>query len=119
PLVRSYQTAEIASEVLGVEAAVEITDALVPGAEPAELLATLASIDEERVLCTGHSPNLDRVVAASIGARFGSVFLKKCGTACLDFAWGVAGGPRPGEPKAELLWLLPPRVLRQLGRTPR
>ncbi len=137
-LLRAVETAEIVADLLEVEGALEVTDSLEPSANPLELFSTLHSMqashefDDGGVLCAGHAPNLDRIIAEAIGGPFGSVFLKKCGTVCLEFPWELPGAsagsraspevsPRVASPRslatrAELLWMLPPRALRQLGR---
>ncbi|MEM7264252.1 MAG: histidine phosphatase family protein [Planctomycetota bacterium] len=122
PLVRAYQTAEIAREVLEIDRAIEVTDALEPGVPPEELIATLATFEERDVLCAGHSPNLDRVVTSVLGAPFGSLFLKKCGTASLELPYLSEGASVEGQNSfvaavrgAELSWLLQPSQLRRIG----
>jgi phosphohistidine phosphatase len=109
PLVRARQTAELAERVLPRTAhALEVTPALRPGADPAELLRRFAEAGGEW-LCVGHAPHLDDLLALALGAaRGGPTRLKKSGAACV--AWD--GPPRgPGR----LVWLLPPLVLRRLG----
>lgn len=109
PLLRAAQTAKIACEEL--EFPVErlsLADALRPNRSPAELLDLLPTLGAERVLCVGHAPHLDLVLAraAAAGAHpFAS--LKKAGAALLDLPPGEGG---------LLRWLLEPRALRRLGR---
>jgi phosphohistidine phosphatase len=106
--VRARETAEIAAEELGIDpTAIELTEALVPEAGPQRILREAAKLGVESVMCTGHAPNLDLVVAEAVGhelAPFTS--LKKAGVACLDV----------DEHGGQLLWLLPPKVLRALSR---
>lgn len=109
PLVRAVQTAELAMEELGVEPSVLArTDLLRPGAPAGGLLRHLKDRGVEEALCAGHAPNLDFVLAASLGIRGEPPFaLKKAGAAAVDLV--PLGGP------GTLLWLLEPRALRTLG----
>ena len=98
PYVRARQTATIATEELGVAAErIVVTDALLPEAAPYAIFHALhafAHVDAE-ILCVGHAPHLDRALALSI-------------TALLE----VDDLPRP---HGELVWLMPPKVLAELG----
>ena len=61
----------------------------------------------ESVLCVGHAPNLDLVIAEALGLRERPpARLKKAGAACLELD--------PGN-GSQLLWLLEPGALRALG----
>lgn len=109
PLVRAWQTAEIAATVFRFsKEKIRRTDALLPEAEPAGLLKELARLNAEEVLCTGHAPHLDEFLALATGHRSSFTALKKAGVACLEFE-----SPAPG--RAVLYALYPPRTLRALG----
>ncbi len=109
PLLRAVQTAEIAAEVLGhAKDQIKRTPALEPSADPADLLREVARWTAEEVLCAGHAPHLDELIAHAVGARTAFTALKKSGAACLEFASPTGG-------RAVLLWVFPPRVLRLVG----
>ncbi len=110
PYLRAAQTAGIVCETLGL-AAPEITEHLLPGADPVALARELASRGAADVLCAGHEPHLGLALACLVEGRAVSdsfADLKKAGAACVETEHP---GTRPGT----LLWLLPPRVLRRLG----
>lgn len=112
PYVRARQTAEIALETFDLNKdKLVVTDALLPEAAPYALFHALfafAQADEE-IICVGHAPHLDRALALSItGDRVPVTSLKKAGAALLD----LDDLPRP---HGELAWLLPPKVLVELG----
>ena len=101
----------IAAEVFGIAPAqITITDALLPEAAPyAVFHAVFAfhSTDEE-ILCVGHAPNVDKVIAVALtGERQPVTQLKKAGAAMLF----VEDLPRT---RGELGWLIPPKVLAAL-----
>jgi phosphohistidine phosphatase len=110
-LVRARETAEIVVRGLRAEESrIEEVAALRPEADPAELFGLLPKVAASQLLCVGHAPNLDRIVALACGAapRFMSA-LGKAGAACLDL-------PDPAPSQAQLLWLLTPTALRRLGK---
>ena len=109
PYLRAAQTAEIACETLGFPRdKIRRSDALKPGANPAELFKELGRIRAKETMCFGHAPHLDQVVGYALGLRTVVTALKKAGVACLDvdsFA----------PPRAQLVWLCQPKMLRDLG----
>jgi phosphohistidine phosphatase len=109
PLVRARETAEIAAEVLGLDPAdVELTALLRPGSDPAALVHALEKRSESEILCVGHAPHLDLVIAACLGIRGEPpLALKKAGVALIDV--------EPQSGRGHLEWLLEPRALRKLG----
>jgi len=112
PYVRARQTAELVAEVLGLGAdRITTTEALLPETAPYAIFHALhafAGTDEE-ILCAGHAPHLDRALALSItGGRVPVTSLKKAGAALLE----LDDLPRP---HGELVWLVPPKVLGELG----
>ena len=108
PLLRAVQTAEIAARELGwPKEKIHRTRALEPDADPAELLKELARLKQDVVLCTGHAPPLDELIDHAVGVRVAFTGLKKAGAACLEFASSASS-------RGVLLWLRPPKVLRQL-----
>lgn len=114
PLVRAVQTAEIAAERLGLRSdQLRRTNALLPSSAPNGLLAEVQKLGPGGVLCVGHAPHLDLVLAAAVtpgSAPFTA--LKKAGAACLELDFPPTGG------RATLLWMMDPRALRRLVAAP-
>ena len=109
PLLRAVQTAAIAAEILRYPLdKIRRADCLKPDAGPAELWKELASVKAKEVICFGHAPNLDLVIASALGARSLVTSLKKAGVACVEL-------DLVAPPKGRLAWLLPPKILRLLG----
>jgi phosphohistidine phosphatase len=109
PYVRARQTADIAIQELNLSTdALREVNALTPTGDPDDVLAALAEHDAGAVLCTGHAPNLDRVLARAAGAPRVFTALKKAGLAVLSLA-----PPQPG--RGQLVALYPARTLRTLG----
>jgi phosphohistidine phosphatase len=107
PYVRAAETAAIALEALAPPGvAVVPTDALLPDAPPDDLPRVLQRLDAQCVLCAGHAPHLDLLIAHLLGAPATVTELKKAGAACLELGAG----------RSRLRWLLEPRTLRALGR---
>lgn len=93
------------------EARVIESSALQPDAPPRELFELLPQWKAaECVIAVGHAPHLDRVVALALGAQGRIVTeLGKAAAVALEV-------PTSGRPVGQLLWLLPPKLLRRLGR---
>jgi phosphohistidine phosphatase len=109
PLLRSVQTAEIVCKVLGYPVKkIRRTDALKPEAKPGQLLAEVARLKADSVMCFGHAPNLDLVIAQAVGSGSVITALKKAGGACLEFESYDAS-------RGLLVWLHTPKSLRLLG----
>lgn len=107
PYLRAVQTAEIFCEVLKFPAGrLRRTDALLPMASPGQLFRELAKLKAENVMCFGHGPNVDAVVAYALGSQKHLTEMKKAGVACLEMA--SVGTP----PRGKLLWLATPKMLR-------
>ncbi len=108
PYVRALQTAEIFAEALGyAPEKIRQSESLRPSEDPAEIMREIARLRVGEVACFGHAPHLDMTVAQLAGARGPVTQLKKAGTACFEQA--AAHG------RWELLWILTPKVLRDLG----
>jgi phosphohistidine phosphatase len=105
PLLRAVQTAQAVAVVLGARRH-RTTLALAPGSAPRRLLAEVARTRAKSVLCVGHAPHLDLVLAAAVGAPAPVCELKKAGVACLEL--------EPRSLRALLAWLLQPGVARRL-----
>ena len=104
PLLRAVQTALWVSKACRSRANVNTVEALEPDATKKQFLALLKSIDARRAILIGHEPTLTAHVSALTGVDVPE--LKKGG------CYGVRLLP---DGKAELEWLLPPRLLRKLG----
>ncbi|HVB35616.1 MAG TPA: histidine phosphatase family protein [Candidatus Acidoferrales bacterium] len=109
PLLRAVQTAEIACNALGYPVKkLRHTDALKSEAKPAQLFDELAKIKSDEVICVGHAPNLDEVIAYAIGSHSAVTSLKKAGFASLE----IADSPRP---RGSIVAIYTPKALRLLG----
>jgi phosphohistidine phosphatase len=111
PYVRAMQTAEIFAGALGyAKQKIRRTDLLLPGADAGLLLRELAKDkDSSEVFLFGHGPQVDDIVALSLGAKNPCSALKKAGVALIELK-------RVSPPSGELLWLAPPKLLRSLGK---
>ncbi|MGH9718400.1 MAG: phosphohistidine phosphatase SixA [Candidatus Acidiferrales bacterium] len=108
PYVRAVQTAEIFAEVLGFpQGKIRVSEFLKPGDNPAETVREIARLRAKEAACFGHAPHLDMMVAYLTGARAAFTELKKAGVACLEQA--------SAQERWELRWLLPSKMLRELG----
>lgn len=111
-LVRALQTAVlVAHEVAPKSAKLLVSEALRPGAPPGDffdLLPRLRGCD--CAIAVGHAPHLDRLLALACGdAARPFTELGKAAAAAIEV-------PTSGRPAGRLLWLLPPKLLRRLGR---
>jgi phosphohistidine phosphatase len=108
PYVRAMQTAEIFAEALGYSREkIRQSTALRPGGNPAEFLKEIAHLKAGEVMCFGHAPHMDQLIAAAVGARGVFTAMKKAGVAALEFESAGAG-------KAALNWIVTPKILRQI-----
>jgi phosphohistidine phosphatase len=107
PLPRARRTAEIAARAWG---RVRVTDA--PALVGGEFEDVARLLDEQRekglVALVGHEPSLSGILARLLGSRDGErLTFRKGGAALVDL-------PGPAADGGQLLWFLPPRVLRRL-----
>jgi phosphohistidine phosphatase len=108
PFIRALGTARLAGEALGV-VTVETLDALSAGRAPRGVFLALSKLQpDQTVVLVGHEPDLGMLAAVMLGTQT-ALPLKKAGACAIQFD----DGPRPGG--GELLWHLPPRLLRRLG----
>jgi len=108
PYVRAAQTAEIFAETLGFPPAkIRVHEALKPAGNPAEIVKEVTRLRAKEVMCFGHAPQLDLMIAHLLGTRGSVTEIKKAGVACFEHA--AAHG------KWELRWILTPKMLRQLA----
>jgi phosphohistidine phosphatase len=108
PLVRAVETAAIVAKPLGLDYATTAT--LIPNAAPEALLELLAQDAPGRALAVvGHEPHLGRLIAWSlVGEARSFALMRKAGVCLLRFT----SPPRAGA--GQLVWFLPPALLRKL-----
>jgi phosphohistidine phosphatase len=109
PYLRAVQTAEIACVALEIPVSkIKRTDALLPGASPLMLFDEVAKAKVDEIICFGHAPNMDELIAYALHAPKPCTELKKAGVACIDLN---STSPVDGT----LMWLLTARALRQMA----
>ncbi len=89
PLVRCRQTAEVIAERLDLEDQIVELDALRPGSQLDELVAWTNQQGAQAVAWVGHSPDVEKLAAALVGARDGAVRFAKGAVAAIDFEEGI------------------------------
>ena len=107
---RALQTARIVSAEYG-KAEVERLDALTPDGKPRAFMAWLREHQAvERVAAVGHEPHLGSLVSWMLTGEAveGRIALRKGGACLLQF------DDRPRMGKAQLVWSLPPSILRRM-----
>src|SRR6476619_1812972 len=110
PLVRAKQTATLLAHGLGNTTSVKTLDALAPGHAPRHVMNELSrAAKHHRIALVGHEPGLGELAAHLISSARSLPF-KKGGVFCITIQ-GLTSR-RPGE----LVWFLPPKVLRRLPR---
>jgi phosphohistidine phosphatase len=109
PLVRAKQTADVFAEIMKSRPPVVTADALSPAGTPAAVIQELGKhMRKGRIALVGHEPNMGELAAYLIGAKAPLLFKK--GAVCrIDFA------VFPPKGKGQLIWFVPPRLLRKLG----
>lgn len=110
PLLRALQTADILVDRYGGK--VLQLPQLAPGHDPAQVLTWLRSQgDQQCVALVGHEPDLGNLISWLLaGGKRSFIPLKKGGACLLRLAGGIKDG------KAELVWALPPGLLRELSK---
>jgi phosphohistidine phosphatase len=105
PFVRARQTADILSEQLRGHPPVVETNALVPGAAHADLVAELANHAKRSALAlVGHEPGIGTTAARLVGAK-GAFEFKKGAVCRIDVSSLPPAGP------GRLVWFAPPKML--------
>ena len=108
PYVRAAQTAEIFAEALEYPTEkIRASEALKPGGNPVDAIKEISRLRAKEVMCFGHAPQLDLMIAHVTGAHGVFTSLKKAGVACLEHT--------AGHGRWEVLWILTPKMLRQLA----
>jgi phosphohistidine phosphatase len=108
PYVRARETAEILAEGLDFKVeAIKFSDALLPMADPAELLKEIATEHAgENLAVVGHEPHLSSFISYLLTANIDmSINLKKGGACLMTLDLSPRGNP------ATLEWLMTPRQL--------
>jgi phosphohistidine phosphatase len=109
PLPRALETARIIAK-RQKKAKLLVWDELKPEGDRKAMLSRLAKLGHEsEVLLVGHEPYLTSVLADLIGARPGTILLKKAGLARVKV---TSFAP---SPRGELRWLLSPGVLKAIA----
>jgi len=111
PYVRAMQTAEIFAGALEYpKQKIRRSDLLLPGTEASLFYKELAKDKQSAtVMCFGHAPQLDDLVATGLGSKHPFTSLKKAGVAMLELK-------RISPPSGELIWLATPKLLRRIGK---
>ena len=109
PLVRAIRTAEIVRQGLSEPPLMTISDTLVPGAHPAQVLQQIAAShsSESSMMVVGHEPHLSSLVSYILTGKVSWLIEMKKGALCnMDISLSGRG---------QLLWALAPRQLRALA----
>jgi len=114
PLERALQTAQLLEQSMALVGPVQIAEELAPGAPAARVIARLNRLaSSATVVLVGHEPDLGRLAATLVfGDPERAIALKKAGCCAVAFAGAVQVG------EGQLVWLLPPRLLRRGARKP-
>ncbi len=115
PLRRARQTAELLAELRGFDGEIRDEGSLRPGGDFNELARSInASNCEGPLALVGHEPDMGELAAWLVSGRPESfIEMRKGAAACV----ATDGDVQPGA--ARLVWLMPPRVMRRLGRAKR
>jgi phosphohistidine phosphatase len=109
PYLRAVQTAEIVCAALKLESKKLVrVEVLLPNAKPSLLFDELVKLKASEVLCSGHAPNLDEVVAYALGSKTAITELKKAGAATLEL-------DSLDPPHGKLAALYTPKALRKIA----
>jgi phosphohistidine phosphatase len=109
PLVRAYQTAEIAATVLRRKKQLHFCTHLASGGNPKRLVAEVNRLhgDAESVMLVGHEPDMSLLISLLLtGSTTGAAIELRKGGLCVLEAEPVRAGKC-----ATLLWLAPPKLL--------
>jgi len=103
PLVRAKQTAEIVAKELGMRNRLIEDERLGLDFGPTRLATLLKDhANHKTIMLVGHEPSMSQTIAHLIGGA--KIDFKKGSLACLNLH-------DPSLLRAELVWLLPPKVL--------
>jgi phosphohistidine phosphatase len=105
PLVRAVQTAEMAREVLQVEAPVQETHVLEPESSPRQVWGELSGLRNlDSVLLAGHEPLLSSLTAYLLGAPSLQLHMAKAAMVAIEIE------SFRGEPHGILRWMVTPKL---------
>jgi phosphohistidine phosphatase len=109
PLPRARQTAEIAAQAWGKTKARKAD--VLAGGSFAEVAGILDKLPRDiTVAVVGHEPDVSELLAAILGSKDAAAFaFKKGGVAVVEVAGPLGQG-------GSLVWAMPPRLLRRIGR---
>lgn len=109
PLPRARQTAEIAAQAWGKVKAKKAD--VLAGGSFAEIAGILDKLPRDiTVAVVGHEPDVSELLAAILGSKDTAAFaFKKGGVAAVEVAGPLGQG-------GALIWAMPPRLLRRIGR---
>jgi phosphohistidine phosphatase len=111
PLIRAFDTAQIAAKSLDYQGNIERCDELLPGADFRDFARLLERHDgHDALLVVGHEPNMSRVITTLLGAARTSVDFKKGALCCVKLDGAVGSG------KGVLLHFLTPKQLRLIAK---
>jgi phosphohistidine phosphatase len=112
PLRRAAQTAKALEEFLNGDVKAEILDALEPDRPVRDVISALSKVESQgTVVLVGHEPQLGSLTASLvIGSPRSNLSLDKAGACLIGFEDSVQSG------SGELVWLMPRRLLRRLGK---
>jgi len=103
PLVRCRQTADVIAKRLSLEDQIVELDALRPDSRLDDLVAWTNQQGAAVIAWVGHSPDVEELAAALLGARDGAVQFAKGAIAALDFEDDIV------LECGELAWLATPK----------
>jgi phosphohistidine phosphatase len=108
PLLRAWETADIAAAELNPKGPLDVCKALSPGGSSDEVVAFIsAQPSRNAILVVGHEPDLSELAAHLLGAGKQAGLSFKKGGCCLIEC------DRPVSPsRGRLVWWLTPKVLR-------
>lgn len=107
PLLRAMQTALWLTKAYKDKLKIQVTDTLLPSADPERLAELIASQDGRNIIVVGHEPHLTDSFATFVGVSSSlRADLKKAG--CIGIRLDESG-------RGTLEWMLAPRMLRRLG----
>jgi phosphohistidine phosphatase len=104
PFVRTRQTAELLCERIAPRPDLVTLDSLMPGSDLDALVTWSNEQGAEELAWVGHSPDVDRIAAALIGAREGSIAVAKGAVVAISFDDQIA----PGH--GQLRWCVTPKI---------
>lgn len=109
PLPRAEQTARIVASELRLTERVTTSTLLAPGFDLEALLQLLSTYSHvEQLMLIGHEPDFSSVAGTIVGGS--RLVLKKAGLCLVEVR-------SSSSPIGTLRWLLPPKVLVELGRS--